>query len=88
MVDLDSKTNNKIGTYHFILVVLCCFARPCRYSVYPDVGSDQFLYIQEGNFSLLLPPTSITYIRGKYMHYGNTGLIDIYKKSFKRFCNC
>lgn len=28
-------------------VVMCCFARPCRYSVYSDKSSDQFLYVQE-----------------------------------------
>lgn len=28
-------------------VVMCCFARPCRYSVYSAKSSDQFLYVQE-----------------------------------------
>ena len=33
-----------------VSVVVCCIARPCRYSVYPNEGSEQFFYIQEGKY--------------------------------------
>ncbi|KAL4228700.1 hypothetical protein ACF0H5_011743 [Mactra antiquata] len=71
-------------------VVLCCFARPCRYSVYVDGSEQHLLYIQE--VSECYARQIMGAARGLTLKFSDSDMIDVIKvirpQTCSRGCLC